>query len=142
MKYLFTLFLLLAGQVVQAQASLLIGGIRAATAVGTLAARNSKAKAKMKANPSAATAGNFTAGVPASAFTYRGRPVSRQRTAAGTLQGKGAEEILALEATLEQSYQALLADSVQPFLPAPQREAIARAARQAAAARPSWNYSS
>ena len=64
----------------------------------------------------------------------------RKRTALETFKGKGGPEIQALEALLEESHKALLADSVQSFLPTAQHEAIVAAARKAAAARPDWNY--
>ena len=143
MKYLFTLLLCVSVQLVQAQSSLLINGMRGAASAASLAARKSKANAHKKATAVSEAATQSSAGrpTPVTPFTYKGQEVSRQRTAAGTLKGKGAEQIMALEAALEQSHQALLADSVQPFLTAPQTEAIMLAARQAAAARPSWNYS-
>ncbi|MBT9392431.1 hypothetical protein KLP40_04580 [Hymenobacter sp. NST-14] len=142
MKFLFTLLLCVSGPLVQAQSSLLLNGMRAATSAATLAARKSKANAHKKAGaaPEAATPSSVGRPAPVTPFTYQGQVVSRQRTAAGTLKGKGVEQIMALEAALEQSHQALLADSVQPFLPATQTEAIMQAAREAAAARPGWNY--
>ncbi|SET42287.1 hypothetical protein [Hymenobacter actinosclerus] len=146
MKYLFTLLFLASVHLAQAQTSLLLGGMRAATQLGGMAARNSKAKAKVKTN---AVAEETPASAPVviptptsnSAFTYQGQSVARQRTAPGTLSGKGSAEIMALEAVLEQTHQALLADSAQSFMPAAQLDAIRTAARQAAAARPSWDYS-
>lgn len=146
MKYLFTLLFLMGVHLAQAQTSLLLNGMRAATQLGGMAARNSKSKAKGKAK---AAAEETPASVPVvipmptsnSAFTYQGKEVARQRTAAGTLSGKGSAEIGALEAALEQTHQALLADSAQSFMPAAQLDAIRTAARQAAAVRPSWDYS-
>lgn len=142
MKYLFTLLLCASVQLAQAQSSLLINGLRGATSAATLAARKSKANAHKKANaaPEAATPSSVGRSAPVTPFTYQGQQVSRQRTVAGRLKSKGVDQIMALEAALEQSHQALLADSVHPFLTTPQTEAIMLAARQAAAARPNWNY--
>ncbi|WP_139255066.1 hypothetical protein [Hymenobacter psychrophilus] len=131
----------------QAQTSLLLGGVRAATQIGTMAARNSKAKAKAKHKTIGAEEASPTTPVVIptpksnSAFNYQGQQVARQRTEPGALSGKGSAEIGALETVLEQTHQALLADSAQSFLPAAQLDAIRSAARQAAAARPSWDYS-
>lgn len=148
MKYFFTLMLVVTGQLAQAQSSRLVSNVRTATQVATMVARanNNKTKIKHKsalapevASPSTAS----TVGQPAPImpFTYRGQAVSRQRTTPETIKGKGAPEILALEAALEQTHQALLADSAQSFLPATQNEAIIAAARKAATVRPAWNYS-
>ena len=145
MKYLFTLLFLVSVHLVQAQAGLL-NGARLATQVATMAARNGKAKAKsghQKAPEEALTTAPVVIPTPKSnsAFTYQGQQVARQRTAPGTLSGKGSAEIMALETALEQTHLALLTDSAQSFMPAAQLDAIRTAARQAAAARPSWDYS-
>ncbi|OWP63083.1 hypothetical protein CDA63_11160 [Hymenobacter amundsenii] len=148
MKYLFTILLLATVQLSYAQSSLLLNGIRTATNVGRIAARanNNKTKIKQKSAlapeaTSSSTASTVGQPAPIMPFTYRGQAVSRQRTTAETIKGKGASEILALEAALEQTHQALLADSAQSFLPATQNEAIIAAARKAATVRPAWNYS-
>ncbi|MBT2559105.1 hypothetical protein J7E24_15045 [Hymenobacter sp. ISL-91] len=145
MKYLFTVLFLAGVHLAQAQAGLL-GGARLATQVVTMAARNGKAKAKVKTKAAAEeTPSSAPVVIPTpasnSAFTYQGQQVARQRTAPGTLSGKGSAEIMALEAVLEQTHQALLTDSAQSFLPAAQLDAIRTAAREAAVARPSWDYS-
>ncbi len=150
MKYLFPLLLLATVQLAHAQSSRLVSNVRTATQVATMVARanNNKTKTKVKQKsalaPEAAPASTAsTVGQPAPImpFSYRGQAVSHQRTTPETLKGKGAPEILALEAALEQTHQALLADSAQSFLPAAQNEAIIAAARKAAAVRPGWNYS-
>jgi hypothetical protein len=48
---------------------------------------------------------------------------------------------MALEESLEKIRQAMLADSVQSFLPAAQTEAVVAATRKAAAVRSNWDYS-
>ena len=138
MRYLFTCLFLLAVHVAQAQVQLLLFGARMATSAAMIAA--DKAKTGKTADATAAPAA--PAGLHTTPFTYRGESVSRRRTTAEQLKGKGTAEILALEASLEESYTALnAADSTQSFLPAAHYEAIIAAARKAAAARANWAYS-
>ncbi|TGE28743.1 hypothetical protein [Hymenobacter metallicola] len=133
MKSFFTLLLALSVHCAHAQVNLIMGGINAAR-LASRAAANSKKAGQAQAT---APAGQERYVTP---FSYRGQQVSRQRTAVGNLKGKGASEVLALEAALEESHQAMLADSAQSFLPAARVEAIVEAARKAAVARSRWNY--
>lgn len=155
MKYLFTLLFFVIVQLAHAQASLLVNGVRLAAQLGVMAVRNSKDKAPpmphvtATAEQAAAAAAAAAAVVPNvapvppasnSEFAYHGQRIARQRTEAKDIKGKGVTEILALEAVLEQTHQALLADSLQSFLSATQLDAIRVVARRAAAARYNWNF--
>ncbi|RFP65059.1 hypothetical protein D0N36_11190 [Hymenobacter lapidiphilus] len=155
MKYLFTLLLFATVQLAHAQASLLINGVRLATQLGVMAARSNKHKAPpmphvaATAEEAAAAAAAAAATIPNvapippasnSEFAYHGQRIARQRTEAKDVKGKGITEIMALEVVLEQTHQALLADSMQSFLPAAQLDVIRAVARRAAAARYNWNF--
>ncbi|TGE13892.1 hypothetical protein [Hymenobacter elongatus] len=146
MKYLFTLALFLSVHFAQAQLYLLNGGIAAARLAAQAASHKKKSPAGKKKTattpePAVVVTPVVTPERYVTPFTYHGQAVSRQRTAADKLKGKGATEILALEASLEQSHAALLADSVSSFLPTAHYDAIVAAARKAAATRPGWDYS-
>jgi hypothetical protein len=138
MRYIFSCLLLLTIHAAQAQAQLILFGARMATSAAIIAADKSKAGKAAEAAP-APVASVAPTTTP---FTYRGESVSRRRTTADQLKGKGTTEIMALEAALEESYTALGAvDSVQSFLPPAHYDAIITAARKAAAVRTNWDYS-
>lgn len=142
MKYIFTLFLLVA--VVQAHAQMgLIYGARAATAAASLAARQKKKQATAadldKDSPAKATA-TPALGRGVTGLSYRGLTIPCKRTDAATFKGAGGAEIQALETLLEERKSALLADSTSAFLSVSQAEAIVAAEHKAVAVRREWNY--
>ncbi|QJX48525.1 hypothetical protein HMJ29_17020 [Hymenobacter taeanensis] len=129
--------------------SLLLGGTRLAVSAASMAARQKKAgkshpaPTKNAASASASVPGAGAApvtGLGVTSFSYKGQTVPVKRTTPETFKGKGGPEIQALEALLAERHMALLADSVQSFLPAAQHEAIVEATRKAVATRPNWNY--
>ncbi|OON70022.1 hypothetical protein [Hymenobacter sp. CRA2] len=139
MKYLFTLVLFVFVHHAQAQIGLLMGGVRAASAAATIAARQKKAQKNVQPADAAAPA-TPAAGPGVTPFSFRGQSVPRKRTEAATFKGKGGAEIQALEAALEEIHVAFQADSVKAFLTAAHTEAVIAANRKAVAVRPNWNY--
>lgn len=71
--------------------------------------------------------------------SYRGRSFPRLRTPVQRLPWAGQAEILRLETLLQRAYVGLLADTAA-VLPPVQADVVEQAARQAAAAVPTWNH--